>query len=87
MGMAMPMMLAQLINLLYSVVDRVYIGRIPDVGTLALTGLGLTFPIINILNAFANLLAWAARRSVPLHEGVEKMRKLDALCAAPILYC
>lgn len=55
MGMAMPMMLAQLINLLYSVVDRVYIGRIPDVGTLALTGLGLTFPIINILNAFANL--------------------------------
>ena len=38
MNMAMPMMLAQLINLLYSVVDRVYIGRIPDVGTLALTG-------------------------------------------------
>ena len=55
MNMAMPMMLAQLINLLYSVVDRVYIGRIPDVGTLALTGLGVTFPIINILNAFANL--------------------------------
>lgn len=55
MGMAMPMMLAQLINLLYSVVDRVYIGRIPEVGMLALTGVGLTFPIINILNAFANL--------------------------------
>jgi putative MATE family efflux protein len=55
MNLALPMILAQLINVLYNVVDRMYIGRIPDAATLALTGLGLTFPIITIINAFANL--------------------------------
>lgn len=55
MGLAIPMTAAQLINVLYSVVDRIYIGHLPDASTLALTGLGLTFPIIMMLNAFANL--------------------------------
>ena len=55
LSMALPMTLAQIINLLYNIVDRIYIGRIPVEGTLALTGLGLTFPIITILSAFANL--------------------------------
>lgn len=44
---------AQLINVLYSVVDRIYLGRLP--GHLALTGLGLTLPIISIVMGFANL--------------------------------
>lgn len=47
------MTLAQLINVLYSVVDRMYLGRLP--GHLALTGLGLTMPIVSILMGFANL--------------------------------
>lgn len=51
--MAAPMTLAQLINVLYSVVDRMYLGRLP--GHLALTGLGLTMPIVSILMGFANL--------------------------------
>lgn len=51
--LAAPMTLAQLINVLYSVVDRMYLGRLP--GHLALTGLGLTMPIISILMGFANL--------------------------------
>ena len=55
MRLAFPMMAAQLINVLYSVVDRVYIGHLPDASTLALTGLGLTFTIIMIITAFANL--------------------------------
>lgn len=55
MRMAIPMMLAQLVNVLYSVVDRIYIGHIPGVGSLALTGLGLTMPIVNIVTAFAAL--------------------------------
>ncbi len=55
MNMAVPMTLAQIINLLYNIVDRIYIGRIPMEGTMALTGLGLTFPILTILSAFANL--------------------------------
>ncbi len=55
MRMALPLMLAQLVNVLYSVVDRMYIGHIPGVGSLALTGLGLTMPIVSIVTAFASL--------------------------------
>lgn len=53
--LAIPMTLAQLIQIMYSVVDRIYIGKIPNVSSLALTGLGLTFPIITIVSAFTNL--------------------------------
>ena len=52
---AVPMMLAQLLNLLYNVVDRIYIGKIPGEGTLALTGVGLCFPIITLISAFTLL--------------------------------
>ena len=52
---AVPMILAQLLNLLYNVVDRIYIGRIPEVGTTALTGVGLCFPIISLITAFTYL--------------------------------
>lgn len=53
--MALPMMAAQLVNVLYSVVDRMYLGHIPGVGAMALTGLGLCMPVISIVMAFANL--------------------------------
>lgn len=52
---AVPMTFAQLLNLLYNIVDRMYIGRIPEVGTLALTGVGLCFPIITLITAFTYL--------------------------------
>ncbi len=55
MTLALPMTTAQLINILYNVVDRMYIGRIPGAGRLALTGLGLCLPVISILIGFANL--------------------------------
>ena len=54
-GMAVPMALAQLVNVLYSIVDRMYIGHIPGVGGYALTGLGLTMPVVSIITALANL--------------------------------
>lgn len=53
--MSVPMMMAQLVNVLYNVVDRMYIGHIEDVGAMALTGLGLSMPVISIITAFANL--------------------------------
>jgi Na+-driven multidrug efflux pump len=56
LSLAFPMTMAQLINVLYNIVDRIYIGQIPENSTLALTGLGLTFPIITIISAFANLI-------------------------------
>ena len=49
LNLALPMTAAQMVNLLYNVVDRMYIGHIPEASTLALTGLGLTFPIIMII--------------------------------------
>lgn len=55
MEVAVPMTVAQLLNLLYNIVDRMYIGRIPEVGTLALTGVGLCFPIITLVSAFTLL--------------------------------
>jgi putative MATE family efflux protein len=55
LNLAFPMTLAQIINVLYNVVDRIYIGRIPGEGTISMTGLGLALPIITIVIAFANL--------------------------------
>lgn len=55
MRMALPMMMAEFINILYNIVDRIYIGRIPEAGTLALTGVGVCFPIITLMSAFAGL--------------------------------
>jgi Na+-driven multidrug efflux pump len=61
--MALPMIAAQLVNVLYNIVDRMYIGHIPVVGGTALTGLGLTMPIITLIAAFANLSSFGG---VPL---------------------
>lgn len=52
---AFPMLLAQVLSLLYSIVDRIYIGRIPDVGTEALGAVGLCFPVIIVITAFTNM--------------------------------
>ena len=52
---AIPLTLAQLVQLLYNVVDRIYIGHLGDEGSMALTGIGLTFPIITLVMAFSAL--------------------------------
>ena len=65
--MALPMTVAQLINILYNVVDRMYLGRLP--GHLALTGLGLCLPIISILTAFANLCGMGGAPLCSIHRG------------------
>ena len=53
--LALPAVISQLVNMLYNVVDRVYIGHMPENGVAALTGLGLCFPIIMLISAFAAL--------------------------------
>lgn len=55
--LAVPTISAQLINMLYNIVDRVYIGHIPNGGDLALTGLGVCMPLIMIVSAFAALIS------------------------------
>ena len=54
--LAFPAIIAQMVNLLYNMVDRIYIGHIPGTGDVALTGLGLCFPIIMIITAFSSLI-------------------------------
>ena len=61
--LAVPAVAAQLINMLYNIVDRIYIGHIPVVGQTALTGVGVTFPIITLVSAFA---AFAGQGGAPL---------------------
>ena len=53
--LGLPIMLAELVHVLYNIVDRMYIGHIDEVGTTALTGLGVCFPLITLIGAFANL--------------------------------
>ena len=55
MALAVPMTVAQLVQMLYNIVDRIYIGHLPGGSALALTGLGLTFPVVTLIMAFTNL--------------------------------
>ena len=61
--LALPAVAAQLINMLYNIVDRIYIGHIPEVGRTALTGMGVTFPILMLISAFT---AFAGMGGAPL---------------------
>ena len=54
--LALPTVIAQLINMLYNIVDRIYIGHMPEVGDLALTGVGVCMPLIMLVSAFAALV-------------------------------
>ena len=54
---AVPLTLAQLVQLLYSIVDRIYIGHLPGLGSAALTGVGLTFPVVTLIAAFTALFS------------------------------
>ena len=54
--LSVPCVTAQIVNMLYNVVDRIYIGHIPDIGTAALTGVGLCFPLITLISAFSALV-------------------------------
>lgn len=87
--LAIPAIAAQLVNVLYNIVDRIYIGRIPEVGMVALTGLGVCFPIITLISAFS---AFVGAGGAPLaaiqmgkgnHEKAEKILGNGAL----ILLC
>ena len=69
--LAIPTISAQLINMLYNIVDRIYIGHMPETGDLALTGVGVCMPLIMIVSAFAALIAsgGAPRASIYMGEG------------------
>lgn len=71
--LAVPTVLAQLVNLLYNIVDRIYVGRIPGTGSLALAGLGVTFPIIMLISAFAALIGMGGAPRAAIAMGQKDM--------------
>ena len=72
--LAIPTVTAQLVNALYNIVDRMYIGHIEEVGDLALTGLGVCFPVIMFVSAISSLVGMggSSRASVRMGEGNEE---------------
>lgn len=72
LGAALPMLVAQILNLLYNIVDRIYIARIPDEGTAALGAVGLCFPLIVIITAFANLFGGGGAPLFSIYRGSKK---------------
>lgn len=66
---AVPMLVADLLSLLYNIVDRIYIGRIPGEGTIALAGVGLCFPIITLILAFTSLYGVGGAPICAFHRG------------------
>lgn len=77
--LAVPMTLAQLINVLYNIVDRIYIGRIPENATLSLTGLGLCLPVISMVIAFANLFGMGGAPLCSIERGRGNEKEAEAI--------
>ena len=76
--LSIPTVIAQLINMLYNIVDRIYIGHIPSDGSLALTGVGVCMPIIMIVTAFAALVSsgGAPRASIYMVSRIMNRQKI-----------
>lgn len=86
--LALPAIVAQVVNMLYNMVDRIYIGHIPEIGDLALTGLGLCFPIIMLITAFSNLIGsgGAPRAAIYMGKGQpEEGEKILGNCVASLI--
>ena len=78
LGAALPMLVAQILNLLYNIVDRVYFARIPEVGSKALGAVGICFPLIVIITAFANLFGGGGAPLFSISRG--KRQEREAVC-------
>ena len=77
--LGLPMMLAEFVHVLYNIVDRMYIGHMADGGTLALTGLGICFPLITLIGAFANLYSTGGATLATIARGAKEDRKAERI--------
>lgn len=80
--LAVPTVIAQLINMLYNIVDRIYIGHIPEIGDLALTGVGVCMPIIMIVSAFAALVSSGGAPRASIYMGNNNTEKAERTLGA-----
>lgn len=77
--LAVPTVTAQLINMLYNIVDRMYIGHIKDVGSLALTGVGVCMPLILIVSAFAALIGSGGAPKASIAMGQKEIKSAEEI--------
>lgn len=76
---AAPMLVAQLLNLMYNIVDRIYIGKIEEIGVVALGGVGLCFPIISLITAFTNLFGAGGAPLCSIERGKRNIEKAQRI--------
>ena len=77
--LAVPAITAQLVNMLYNIVDRIYIGHIPEIGSAALTGVGICFPIIMLIMAFSSLVAMGGAPQAAIAMGQQNNEKAERI--------
>ena len=77
--LAVPTVIAQLVNMLYNIVDRIYIGHIPETGSMALTGVGVCLPIIMVISAFAALMAFGGAPRASIAEGRGDLKESERI--------
>lgn len=77
LGTALPMLVAQVLSLLYNIVDRIYIGRLPGIGTAALGAVGLCFPVIILITAFTNMFGLGGSPLFSMEMGRGNRQKAD----------
>ncbi len=78
-SLAIPAIIAQMINALYNIVDRIYISRIPQIGNLALGGVGVCFPILILVSAFAQLVGVGGSTLASIELGKENKKKAEKM--------
>ncbi len=77
--LAFPTVAAQLINMLYNIVDRIYIGHIPEIGAKALTGVGVCMPLIMVVSAFAALVGYGGSPRASIYMGKKEPKEAEKI--------
>lgn len=83
--LAIPAMLSQLVNLLYSIVDRMYIGNIPEIGPIALAGVGVCGPIVTFLASFGTLIGLGGSINMSIQMGAKENEKAKQILSNSFL--
>ena len=74
---SVPAIIGMLVNALYNIVDRIFIGNIPGIGPLAITGVGITMPIMTIILAFGMLVGIGANTNISIKLGQKKKEEAE----------
>lgn len=85
--LSLPIMAAEVVHVLYNIVDRIFIGHLPDVGTVALTGVGIAFPLITLVTGFANLFVTGGSTIASISRGEDNYEKAQRVVETSFSGC